>query len=373
MKLFRSLKVSYDATLVLLIVGVAVVLLYALYRAVGGAGAGAKLSFAASFDDVTGIKEKSKVLFKGMPVGSVGGLMYEPKTDKILVRIDLTSTVEIPSHVQPFLESSLFGESHITLRTNPDDPSTATLASVVNNSFSIEKLHRIDGVRLSKADSILPGLDESAMKAVTAAERAMEEVKLMAIFSKNMLKTVNDDMDKLVLNPVHETMEELKKLIAGPEGQADAGLAADLKQTVDDLARSSEAIRVLFAGDPATNKKGLADMTQNIEGGWQQIMSTLLEGKEEALAELHKVSAALDRAGDAISRSEGQIKKLGNASDRVGDAAKRVDVFMEMLALKPNAVVWGKSDAQKRMIDQRGGTTPAPAPARRQPPVIPRK
>ena len=54
MKLLKSLKGSYDALLVLLIVVVAGILLYAIYRAIGGGG-GTRLSFAASFDDVTGI------------------------------------------------------------------------------------------------------------------------------------------------------------------------------------------------------------------------------------------------------------------------------------------------------------------------------
>lgn len=371
MKFPKPFKISQDATLVLLIVGVAAVLLYALFRAVGGGGAGAELSFAASFDDVTGIKEKSKVLFKGMPVGSVGGLMYDPETDKILVRIDLNSPVEIPAHVQPFLESSLFGESHITLRTNPEAPITGTLASLVNQSFSIEKLHRIAGVRLSKADSILPGLDENARKAVDAAAAAMEEVKAMAVLSKGMIQTVNDDLDALVMTPVKETMQELRRLINGPEGQADAGLAGDLKKAMEELEQSSTALRVLFTGSDDGSKKGLIELTQNIDGGWQEIVSTLLEGKEQTLVELKKVSTALNNAGAAISRSETEIKKLGSASDKVGEAAKRVDVFVEMLALKPNAMVWGKSDAQKRMIEQRGGTvTPREAQPRRSTPLF---
>jgi paraquat-inducible protein B len=375
MKLLKSLKGSYDAVLVLLIVAVAGILLFAIYRAIGG-GSGTKLSFAASFDDVTGIKEKSKVLFKGMPVGTVGALQYEPKTDKILVRIDLQSAVEIPSNVQPYLESSLFGESHISLRTDPVAAGNGTLASITEqHRGSLQELHRIEGVRLSRADSVLPGLDENAKKAMDAAAEAMVEVKAMATVSKDMLKTVNEDMDHLVMTPVKETMDELKKIISGPEGQQDEGLAFELKNAVAELEQSTTAMNVLFNGSKDGSKKGLIDLTQKIDGGWQDIVSTLLEGKEETVNELQKVSAALDKAGKAISRSETQIQKLGTASDKVGDAAKRVDVFMEMLSLKPNAVVWGKNKEQDRMILQRGGTvTPRTSTSgQRTAPPVPRK
>ena len=316
------------------------------------------------------------MLFKGMPVGSVGALKYESQTDKILVRIDLQSEVEIPANVQPYLESSLFGESHITLKTHPEAGTSATLASITEkHRGSLEELHRIAGVRLSRADSILPGLDENAKKAVDAAADAMVEVKAMASVSKDMLKTVNDDMDHLVMTPVKETMDELKKIITGPEGQQDEGLAFELKNAVAELEQSTTAMNVLFNGSKDGSKKGLIDLTQNIDGGWQDIVSTLLEGKEETVTELQKVSAALDKAGKAISRSESQIQKLGTASDKVGDAAKRVDVFMEMLSLKPNAVVWGKNKEQDKMIQQRGGTvTPRSSTSgRRMAPALPRK
>lgn len=370
MKLLKSLKGSYDAVLVLLIVLVAAILLYAIYRAVGGAGTGARVSFAAAFDDVTGVKEKSKVLFKGMPVGSVGGLKYEPASDKILVRIDLTSELEIPSNVEPFLESSLFGESHISLRTKPFTGDSSTLASLATeNSRNIENLYRMTGVRLSRADSIMPGLDANAKRAVDAAADAMVEVKSMAAYSGDMLKAINKDMDTVVLSPLKDTMQELKNIIAGPEGQADAGLAADLKSVVEDLEASTSSMKVLFNGSDDGSKKGLVDLTQEIDGGWQQVVGTLLEGKQETMKEMKKVSAALDKASSAISRSEGEIKKLGSASDKVGEASDRVEVFMDMLLLKPNAMVWGKSDQQKEMIQQRLGTskargaTQAPRPA----------
>src|SRR5688572_9948904 len=101
-KLLQRFHGSYDAVLVLLIVAVAGLLIYALYRATGGGGR-ASVSIVAAFDDVTGIKERSKVLFKGMPVGSVRNFTYDKDTDRILVRLDIQQAGDIPANVQPFL------------------------------------------------------------------------------------------------------------------------------------------------------------------------------------------------------------------------------------------------------------------------------
>ena len=70
-RLLKSLRGLYDPLLVLLVVGAAGLLVYSLLHALGG-GRGESICFDAAFDDVSGIKPRSSVLFKGMPVGTVG-------------------------------------------------------------------------------------------------------------------------------------------------------------------------------------------------------------------------------------------------------------------------------------------------------------
>jgi ABC-type transporter Mla subunit MlaD len=274
-KFFRFLRGLYEPLLVLLVVGAAGLLLYALYHALGG-GQGKSIGFEAAFDDVSGIKERSNVLFKGMPVGSVGVMKYDPATDKILVRIDIKKAGDIPANIKPYVESSLMGQSSIALRTEGTAAAPQLLADAIreHQAKNRQTLYRIDGVRLSRADSLMPGLDARAQKTMTAASDAMTAAS--------------------------DTMLQLKEL----------------------------------AGD------------------WRKLSAALVDGKEQTITELEKVTATLDKAGQAVGRSESQFKKLGIASEKLGEASDSVKVFMDMIKMKPNALIWGMSEQQRAVLEQ---------------------
>jgi len=97
----------------------------------------------------------------------------------------------------------------------------------------------------------------------------------------------------------------------------------------------------------------------------------------KASQDLEKVAASLDQAsqavirsettlkqaGQAVIRSESQIKKLGSASEKLGSASDNVNGFIQVLKVKPSALVWGLSDQQRSMMNQ--------APATRRPSATP--
>lgn len=274
-KLFRFLRGLYEPLLVLLVIGAAGLLVWALNRAVGG-GRGDSISFEAAFDDVSGIKERSNVLFKGMPVGTVGVMKYDRAIDKIVVRIDIKDARDIPANIKPYVESSLMGQSSIALRTETTAATRQLLADAVrqHNAKTPETLYRLDGVRLSRADSLMPGLDTRAQKTMTAASDAMVAAS--------------------------GAMAEMKKLA----------------------------------------------------GNWRELSAAILDTKDKTVSELEKVAVTLDKAGQAVSRSESQFKKLGVASEKLGDASESVKIFIDMIKVKPNALVWGMNDQQRAMLDQ---------------------
>jgi hypothetical protein len=203
-------------------------------------------------------------------------MKYDPATDKILVRIDIKKPREIPANIKPYVESSLMGQASIALRTEPTSGGPQLLADAVNQykAKNRETLYRLDGVRLSRADSLMPGLDTRAQNAMTVATDAM---------------TVTTD-----------AMVEMKAL----------------------------------AGD------------------WRKLSAALIDGKEQTVSELEKVTATLDKAGQAVVRSESQFRKLGIASEKLSDASDSVKVFMDMIKVKPQALIWGMSDQQRAMLEQ---------------------
>jgi ABC-type transporter Mla subunit MlaD len=83
----------------------------------------------------------------------------------------------------------------------------------------------------------------------------------------------------------------------------------------------------------------------------------------KASQDLEKVAATLNQAGQAVIRSESQIKKLGSASEKLGSASDNVNGFIQVLKVKPSALVWGLSDQQRTMMNQ--------APATRRPSATP--
>ena len=366
-RLLKSLRGLYDPLLVLLVVGAAGLLVYSLLHALGG-GRGESLCFDAAFDDVSGIKPRSSVLFKGMPVGTVGVMRYDPATDKILVRIDIKAAKDIPANIKPYVESSLMGQSSIALRTEQTPGSTGLLAAVVDSFQAAHKseLYRVDGVRLSRADSLMPGLDVRAQKAMIAASDAMVELKELAALSKNSVATLNKEMNGIVLTPLKESMEELRNFIKGPEGQSDKGLAAELQGVLDELERHSKALDEIFNGDKEHNTAGLIQLTQDVSGDWRELSAALLDGKDKTVAELQRVAETLDKAGKVVGRSEAQLKKLGSASDKLGSASDSVKVFMDVIKEKPNAMVWGMNEKQRGMLEQQHSQRPKPSGAGKQ-------
>jgi phospholipid/cholesterol/gamma-HCH transport system substrate-binding protein len=229
MKLFRLLRGLYEPLLVLLVVGAAAVLLYALHLALSG-GHRDSISIEAAFDDVSGIKQRSTVLFKGMPVGSVGVMKYDSATHKILVRIDIKNARDIPANIKPYVESSLMGQSSIALRTETADATPQLLADAVrrHQAKNRETPYRLDGVRLSRADSLMPGLDARAQKtlaaasdAMIAAADAMVEMKQLAGNWRELSSAILDSKDKTIseLEKVGVTLDKAGQAVARGEAQ----------------------------------------------------------------------------------------------------------------------------------------------------------
>jgi len=354
LRFVKTVRSFYEPLIVVVTIAAAGLLTFALYHATRGSAAKkTQISFVASFNDVTGIKEHSKVLFKGMPVGTVGEMAYDTRTDKVLVRIDIRQPVHIPANIQPYLESSFFGDSHIALKTDDTGHTKQSLAEAAGKPRrDVSKLYRIEGVQLSKADAILPGFGASAMKTMEAAGQAVVQVQELASISKRAVSSIYSEMNESVILPVKDCTDELRRVIEGPVGRGDQHLAGELQSLVNDLEKNSTALNELFQGTGDGHAKGLLQLGQEAGGDWSKVTQRMVGGTEKAFIDLRQMADSLDKAGKAISRSETQLQKLGEASEKLGIASRSVESFVEMLKLKPNAVVWGMNDAQQAMTEQ---------------------
>ena len=139
---------------------------------------------------------------------------------------------------------------------------------------------------------------------------------------------------------------ELSRLDAikpGLDSKSDAAIdnATKTMHRTAELAESSNA--------------ALTKASQNLE----KVAATLNQAGQAVI----RSETTLNQAGQAVIRSESHIKKLGSASEKLGSASDNVNGFIQVLKVKPSALVWGLSDQQRSMMNQ--------APATRRPSATP--
>jgi ABC-type transporter Mla subunit MlaD len=126
-------------------------------------------------------------------------------------------------------------------------------------------------------------------------------------------------------------------------------------------AKSNDAIEV--AKQTMHRTQELAEQSNASLTKASQDLEKVAASVNEASQAVTRSEATLNQAGQAIVRSESQMKKLGSASEKLGSASANVNGFIEVLKVKPSALVWGLSDQQRSMMNQ--------APATRRPSATP--
>src|SRR5580704_9008856 len=85
------------------------------------------LTFTIRFDDVSGVHERSKVTFLGIPAGYVKQLDYAPGNRQTAVKVEVVidRNLYIPAAVRAYLEPTLLGDASIALRVPPSAPNNS--------------------------------------------------------------------------------------------------------------------------------------------------------------------------------------------------------------------------------------------------------
>ena len=129
------------------------------------------------------------------------------------------------------------------------------------------------------------------------------------------------------------------------------GLDAKSEGAIDDATKTMHRTAELAE----SSNTALTKASQDLE----KVAATLDQAGQAVI----RSETTLNQAGQAIIRSESHIKKLGSASEKLGSASDNVNGFIQVLKVKPSALVWGLSDQQRTMMNQ--------APATRRPSATP--
>src|ERR1700674_1614744 len=196
------------------------------------------LTFTVRFDDVSGIHERSKVTFLGIPAGYVKQLDYAPGNRQTAVKVEvvIVRNLYIPAAARAYLEPTLLGDASIALRVPP--PAAGDAAGAEAEAEAGPKLTdgaEIVGFRATKLEAVLPGFDETMAKVETFGASAGQRLASIGevidqgvgALSSLFLEKGTDGQSK-----IDSLIATLQGIINGPEGQKDLSIRGQLEMLV---------------------------------------------------------------------------------------------------------------------------------------------
>ncbi len=268
------------------------------------------LAFTIRFDDVTGLRDRSKVLFLGIPAGYVRGLDYDLDQSAVRVQVVINRKLKIPANVTAHLEPSLLGDATIALR--PAEPEQTNGFTEPNNRQLLANGVEITGQRATKIEAVLPGFDAALTKIASfgaAAEQRITDLGSILDVAVGSMNNVFIAKDQNGKTPVEELVANLQQIINGPEGGKDPSIRVQLQSIVQNLQASSESIKHLSSLQ-GNEKRSIGNVLETFE----QAARTLSEDAGTA----QKILGRMGRASDSVTQAGEQLKILGSkATDAV--------------------------------------------------------
>jgi ABC-type transporter Mla subunit MlaD len=258
------------------------------------------LTFTVRFDDVSGIHERSKVTFLGIPAGYVKQLDYAPgnRQTAVKVQVVINRKLYIPAAVRAYLEPTLLGDASIALRVPPSAAADDTTGEKMADGAEIV------GLRATKLEAVLPGFDETMAKVETFGTSAGQHLTSICEVSDrgvNGLTGVFLEKDADGQTKIDQLITSLEGIINGPEGQKDQSIRGQLEAIVGNLRASSESIRKL-ADVQGTEQGSIGEMLHVFE----QTAKLLSEDAEST----QKLIAKMGHTSEAVTQASEQVKNL---------------------------------------------------------------
>lgn len=363
------MKNNNDAIVAALVILCSLVLLGALLFAISGdPWRKPHLRFSVDFEDVTGIRRNTDVLYAGDKIGIVDRIEHLAPAGRLVssrtvrVHMEIFEKAPIPANVKVIISAeSLLGEKHIAL-VRMDDLGGAL----------------VDGVRLTSASNgsllemMLPGGDAifANIKAITedlkkitdplgkgdAATKITGSLANIETFTQELKTTFAGDGktpgfgQKLnsVADKLEETVNGIQELVKGPQGAADKGLAQRADAILANLEGFSKELNQTIAGTPGGNP-GLKARVEDIT------------------SELHKLLAGGEHAsGPGLEKHlDTTMRKINTLVEEMNALVVWGEYITGTLAEKPSRLIFGSKEnevpSKEQIIEHlRRSQTPYP-------------
>jgi ABC-type transporter Mla subunit MlaD len=265
------------------------------------------LTFSIRFDDVSGIHERSRVTFLGIPAGYVKRLEYAPGSGESAVKVEvvISRKLNIPAGVKAYLEPTVLGDASIALRlpASGGDDSGAAEERAAGGKRLAEGAE-IVGVRSTKLEAVMPGFDEAMAKIEKYGESTGQRLSSVGEVIDRGVGALNSlflDRGADGQTKIDQLIASLQEIINGPEGQKDQSIRGQLGIIVSDLMASSNSVRKL------------ADVQGKEQGSIGEVLRVFEETARRLSADAETAQKLIGKMGhtsDAVTQASEQVRNL---------------------------------------------------------------
>lgn len=358
----------FVATLVILC---SLVLLGALLFAISGdPWRKPHLRFSVDFEDVTGIRRNSNVLYSGDTIGVVDSIEHLAPADRLVANrtvrahIVIFEKAAIPVHVKIIISAeSMLGEKHIAIvRMDDEGGLLADGAKLTSSSLG------------SMLEMMLPGGDAifANIKDITVDLKKITE----PLGKGDGAKKITDSLANIETFTV-----DLKKIFAG-DGKT-PGFGQKLNSVADKLEETATGIQELVKGPKGSTDKGLANRADailaNLEGFSKELNQTIAGTPggtpglrvriEEITNELHDLlSGGKDASGPGLEKHlDTTMRKINTLVEEMNALVVWGEYITGTLAEKPSRLIYGSKENEvpsKEQIIEHMRSSQKPYPVR---------
>ena len=365
------MKNKNDAIVATLVILCSLVLLGALLFAISGdPWRKPHLRFSVDFEDVTGIRRNTAVLYAGDNIGVVERIEHLAPADRLVlsrtvrVHIEVFEKSPIPANVNVLISAeSILGEKHIALVRMDDKGGTLADGAKLTSS----SLGSLLEVMLPGGDAIFANIRDitADLKKITsplgkgdAAQKITDSLANIESFTEE-LKTVFAGDGKTpgfgqklkdVATKLDATATGIQQLVKGPKGAADKGLANRADAILANLETFSKELNQTISGT-ADGKPGLRTRI------------------EEITTDLHKLLAGGEGAsGPGLEKNlDTTMRKVHTLVEEMSALVVWGEYITGTLAEKPSRLIFGSKENEvpsKEQIIEHMRRTQTPYPVR---------
>lgn len=336
------MKNKSDVVVALLVILCSLVLLAALVFSISGNPfRKPHLQFSIDFENLTGVKENSAVLYAGNKVGVVDRIEHLAPGDRLLAghtiraHISILEDVPIPENLNIAISAeSMLGEKHIALNREDDEGNLLAGGARLTSSSTGSML-----------DLMVPG-GGAIIENIAAITESLKE------FTEGLGKgTAKTDVSASLAN-VRKFTEDLKSILPGDD--ASPGLSEKLNTLAGNLNKTAEGVRVLIEGPEGAEDEGLAARGKVISGNLVEFSEELndalagkdgepgLRGKLDGIAdEIHLILAGGNSEQGLRNRVDSIMIKIDTLVEELNALVVWGEYITGTLAEKPSRLIFG--------------------------------